>query len=160
MSGETDGLSRAGEDLLRAGLAWLDGVSRASRELVEAAPERAEQDGAGTTDLLMVMARAQIALATAGLDYSRRLVDLQARRAPRLGGSLVSALGEGGLSEAERRALIDEARGYMREVATATMDEARSLTRVLSDIDRTLASAGGAEGTAETPHARRWRVKE
>lgn len=176
MTGERDdSLDQVSEELLRAGMAWVDGLSRAARALSDAAPmaqsapEQAapESEGEGRSevaDLMTVAARAQLALAAAGLDYSRRLVDLQARRAPRVGGSLFTAFGEHGLSETERRVLIDEMRGYMREIATVTMDEASHVARALSEIDRTLAAAvGDAPGesaAAAAPHARRWRAKE
>ncbi len=181
MTGERDdSLDQVSEELLRAGMAWVDGLSRATRALTEAAPmaqaapgqaasgqAAPESEGEGRSevaDLMTVAARAQLALAAAGLDYSRRLVDLQARRAPRVGGALFTAFGERGLSETERRVLIDEMRGYMREIATVTMDEASHVARALSEIDRTLAAAvGDAPGesaAAAAPHARRWRAKE
>lgn len=183
MTGERDdSLDQVSEELFRAGMAWVDGLSRAARTLTDAAPtEQAapEREGEGRSelaDLMTVAARAQLALATAGLDYSRRLVDLQARRAPRVGESLFTAFGERGLSATERRALIDEMRGYMREIATLTMDEASQVARALSEIDRTLAAAAedatgnatgdatgdaaGVSAAAEAPHARRWRAKE
>lgn len=171
MTGERDdSLDQVGEELLRAGMAWVDGLSRAARALTDAAPMAQgapEKEGEGRSemaDLMMAAARAQLALTVAGLDYSRRLVDLQARRAPRVGESLLTAFGERGLSATERRALIDEMRGYMREMATVTMDEASYVTRALSEIDRTLAAAvgdaPGGSAAAEAPHARRWRAKE
>lgn len=184
MSGKDDAqFEQLGEELMRAGLAWADTLSRAARLLGEAAagqeggqeggrpaPERAEAEGPEIRDLLEAAMRAQMVFAVAGLDYSRRMLDLQTRRGPRVGESIVSALGEGELGEARRRALIDEMRGYMREMGALTLDEAHNVTRALGEIDRRLAAAAarppgeapapGPERGAEGGHSRRWRAKE
>lgn len=154
-----------GEELLSAGFAWIDTLSRAAERLRhaadpggQAAPSAAEpaaDAGPGAADLLEAAARVQMAFLVSGLDYSRRIVELQSRHGTRVAETLMKALDDRSLSPAERRALIDEARGYTREVATATMDEARNLTTLLQEIDRRLAAAAG-DATA----ARRARVKE
>lgn len=171
-----EGLDQVGEELLRAGLAWVDSLSRAAGALQDAMPStgpttkddateaqedrRGDDGGADVADLLEAAARAQVAIAAAGFDFSRRLVDLQARRGPRVGGSIINAISDRRLSESDRRLLLDETRGYMREVADVTMQEAQNVTRALSEIDRRLAEKASNVPDPDAPHARRWRAKD
>jgi hypothetical protein len=152
---------RVADDLLRAGIAWMETVGRAAGELGGGPGEGGAKAGRGREDLaglVGTMARAQLAFLTAGLDLGRQLAEVQLRRGMRLGEPLAAALRDGELGERERQALIEEARGYLREVATISLDEARNLSRTLADIDRRLhAQAGGGE---EEPPRRRWSAKE
>jgi hypothetical protein len=166
MSAGGDGFGAAGEELMRAGRALLDGLGKAAEALGGAAGSGSGAGagaGAGAeatqgTGAFGALAEAQVAFLTAGLGYGGRLAELYAARAPRLAEPLLAGARAGGLGDAEKLALAEEARAYLREVGEITAAEARGFARALAEIDAKLqAQVGGAQD--ETPR-RRWRAKD
>lgn len=153
MSDEPDN-GRVPEDLLRAGAAWLETMARAAAER-GGTGRNSGPDGSG---LAAAVARAHLAILIAGLEFGRQVAEAQMRRGVRLREPLAAALRDQTLGEPDRQVLVEEARGYLREVSTIALAEARGLQRALADIDRALhAEAGGKQ---EQEPSRRWKAKD
>jgi hypothetical protein len=163
VSGAGEGFEAAAEALLDAGRVWLDLIGRATATVNATAGGEAGATKADTPNeasaLLGTIAEAQLAFLSAGLGYGLQIADLHARRATKIGQPLMGALGEGGLDDPARQALIEETRGYLREAAEIAVAEARTFARTLADIDQRLhAQAGGVNASAAPK--RRWRAKD
>lgn len=64
----------------------------------------------------------------------------------------------GGLSEDDRRAVIDELRACVRELGEVSVQKARVLQSELERLSHGLAAAVGP-GATHAQHRRRWRSK-
>lgn len=92
--------------------------------------------------------------ATSGFRYWRRVAELYGARQA----AILQALASGGLSENERRAMIDELRSYVRELGDVSLQEARVLQRELERLSLGLAESIDPTPSDGEPH-RRWRAK-
>ena len=92
--------------------------------------------------------------ASSGFRYWRRLAEMYGEHQA----SLLQALMGAGLSENERRAMIDELRAYVRELGDLSLQEARVLQSELEHLSLGLAAAVDA-GAENAEHRRRWRAK-
>jgi hypothetical protein len=105
-------------------------------------------------DVVGFLGQTWMVAATSGFRYWRRLAEMYGEHQA----GILQALAAGGLSENERRAMIDELRGYVRELGDVSLQEARVLQRELERLSLGLAEsvdAGGSPGE----HRRRWRAK-
>jgi hypothetical protein len=136
-------------------------MARAAAELGgRAEPHEGEaiHGGENMAGLATTMARAQLAVLSACLGFGRQVAEVQVRRGMRIGGPLAASLRGGALGERDRQALVEEARGYLREVSTLALDEARTLQRALAEIDRRLHTEAGDQN--EHAPRRRWKAKD
>jgi hypothetical protein len=146
---------------------FLDPILRAAsafRELTEAgvstlggeaaAPDRAPK-AAGVASLV---AQAYLAAAVSGFRYWRRVAQTYGAHQSSILQSLLAGGAGAGLSDDERRALVEEIRAYLREVGDVSLQEARILQSELEKLSAGVAEAGGAAAESST-HRRRWRAK-
>jgi hypothetical protein len=112
----------------------------------------------GSADLRELMIRAFIATAGSSLRYWRTLAELYARNATLLQSQAVRAFGELPPSQAER-VLLDELRGFFRELAELGMTEAARLGAELEEIGGALLELAGASEPSG-PYRRRWKAKD
>jgi len=92
--------------------------------------------------------------ACSGLRYLARLAQMYGEHQA----GLLQALMSGGLSGDERRAMIDELRGYVRELGDVSLQEARLLQWELERLSHGLAAGVGPDA-APAQHRRHWRAK-
>jgi hypothetical protein len=92
--------------------------------------------------------------AASGLRYWRRLAQMYGEHQT----LLLQALMSGGLSEDNRRTMIDELRIYVHNLGDVSLHEARVLHGELERLSHGLAAADGS-GAADAQHHRRWRAK-
>jgi hypothetical protein len=83
-----------------------------------------------------LMARAQVAWLGAGIRYWSEMAELFGRRGVRIAD--MARYSESDLDEREKLRLLDEARGYLREVGEISMREARALTDDMTKLEQAL----------------------
>lgn len=99
-------------------------------------PRPAPDSGRGDTSMLELMAKAQVAWLSSGARYFGELTELFGRR----GASMTDLvrMADGGLSDTEKLQLLDEARGYLREVGDISLREAQALKNDLLELEAAL----------------------
>jgi hypothetical protein len=112
----------------------------------------------GSAELRELMIRAFIATAGSSLRYWRTLAELYARKANLLQLQTARAFGELPPSQAER-VLLDELRGFFRELAEVGITEAARLSAELEQIGGALLEVAGATEPSG-PYQRRWKAKD
>jgi hypothetical protein len=141
------------EQMIRAGSAFRDLTAANTAALA------GSQDAEGAPrDLLAFMARANLIASAGGLRYWRKLAQIYAARQANILRSLSAGAGDPGHSQEGRRALVEEVRGYLREIGDVSLQEARAFQSELETLAADLATA------AETPdesseYRRRWKAK-
>jgi hypothetical protein len=109
------------------------------------------QDG---VDIAGFLGQTWTVAASSGLRYLARRAQMSGEHQA----GLLQALMSGGLSEDERRAMIDELRGYVRDLGDVSLQEARLLQSELERLSHGLAAAVDPDG-AHAQHRRRRRAK-
>jgi len=109
-------------------------------------------------DAAGVLSQAYLIAAASGLRYWRRLAESYDAHQSAALRSLPALAADAGLSEQERRVLVDEFRAYLREMGDIASQEARLFQAQLERL--AAAAADPPEGT-EPPatYQRRWRAK-
>jgi hypothetical protein len=107
-----------------------------------------------SSDIASFLGQTWMVAASSGFRYWRRLAEMYGEHQA----GLLQALTSGGLSEDERRAMIDELRAYVRDLGDVSLQEARVLQSELERLSHGLA-AGSGLGSEHAPHRRRWRAK-
>ena len=147
--------------------AMLVAASRLAAAMIELVPQPdpagvslPHRPGAanGSAELRELMIRAFIATAGSSLRYWRKLAELYARRANLLQSQAVRAFGELPPSQAER-VLLDELRGFFRELAEVGVTEAARLGSELEQIGGALLEVAGTTEPSG-PYRRRWKAKD
>jgi hypothetical protein len=105
-------------------------------------------------DIASFLGQTWMVAASSGLRYWSRLAEMYGEHQA----GLLQALMSNGLSEDERRAMIDELRAYVRDLGEVSLQEARVLQSELERLSHGLATAA-ALGSERAPHRRRWRAK-
>jgi hypothetical protein len=105
-------------------------------------------------DIASFLGQTWMVAASSGLRYWWRLAGMYGEHQA----GLLQALMSSGLSEDERRAMIDELRAYVRGLGDVSLQEARVLQSELERLSHGLA-AGSGLGSEHGPHRRRWRAK-
>jgi hypothetical protein len=108
-------------------------------------------------DMASVVAQAYLIAMVSGLRYWRRVAETYRTHESAIVRSLMARAAVPSRSDAERRALIDEIRAYLREVGDISVQEARI---VQTDLDKLAAEvAKVASNCDESTHRRRWKTK-
>ncbi len=114
----------------------------------------AEPAPGSNREILLLLARAQAEWLTSGLRYGRQVRDLMAAGGFDMAGlaAAAKAMAEDGPADLTLRqlALIDKARGFLRQVAEASLSEAEALRSQLLEIEAELRElqGGAPEGAA------------
>ena len=146
---------------------FLDPILRAAsafRELTETGVsaiggEAASPDGApNAAGVASLVTQAYLAAAVSGFRYWRRVAQTYGAHQSSILQSLLAGGAGAGVSDDERRALIEEIRAYLREVGDVSLQEARILQSELEKLSAEVAGAGGA-AAEPSKHRRRWRAK-
>ena len=98
-------------------------------------PEPTPDDGPAES-MMELMARAQVAWLGAGVRYWGEMAELFGRRGVRIAD--FTRLSESDLDERDKLRLLDEARGYLREVGEISVREAEALREDLEKIEAEL----------------------
>jgi hypothetical protein len=109
------------------------------------------QDG---VDIAGFLGQTWMVATTSGLRYWGRLAQMYGEHQA----GVLRALMSGGLSEDERRVMIDELRAYVRDLGDVSLQEARALQSELERLSQGLAVSVDS-GAAHAGHRRRWRAK-
>lgn len=109
------------------------------------------QDG---VDIAGFLGQTWMVATTSGLRYWGRLAQMYGEHQA----GVLRALMSGGLSEDERRAMIDELRAYVRDLGDVSLQEARVLQSELERLSHGLAAAVDS-AAPHAQHRRRWRAK-
>jgi hypothetical protein len=99
-------------------------------------PERPEEAPGPDANMVELMARAQVAWLGAGMRYWGEMAELFGRRGANIAD--MARLSERDMDEREKLRLLDEARGYLREVGEISMREAQALTDDMMKLEAAL----------------------
>jgi hypothetical protein len=147
--------------MTRASAAMSDVMSQAtagSPSLVAGVPT--ERTLAQDADFAPLVARAVVVAAGSTLNYWRGLAEVYSKhQATMLPWWTKHALSQSPISEAERRLVAEELRGFLREVGDVALREARRLQGELEQIGENVASATDPANSS-APQERRWKAKE
>ena len=110
--------------------------------------------GQEMTDMAGFLAQTWMVAAASGFRYWRRMAETYGQHQS----GLMQAMATGGLSEDERRTMIDELRAYVRELGDLSLQEARLLQHELERLSFGLAASADAP-VGDREHRRHWRVK-
>jgi hypothetical protein len=168
----TDTGQAAGGDPLAALIALTTGFTTAMSDLAaqgarqtgglrSAVPNAAEQgDFAGSTDASSPMVRALMVGMASTLRYWRGLAGVYGRHQSTLMQATAGRMmARSPVSEADNRLLVDDLRGFLREIGDVAMQEARRLESELEKIGEALAH-GTEQSDPLAPYRRRWRAKD
>jgi hypothetical protein len=155
------------ENLLDLMIAPYASIMRASAGIGDERKERspATPIGAGSPDphaageIGTYLAQAYLSMATRGVHYWWRMVQIHTRHQSDIVGSLAADASREGLgrSEQERRVLTDMFRAYLREIGDVSVQEARVLQAQLDRLAASLAEST-LDPAATMEKWRRWKV--
>jgi hypothetical protein len=109
-------------------------------------------------DMAVLLARAYLVAAVAGMRYWQRVAQTYGMHQPGILRSLLTTAAGPGLSGGERRVQADEVCAYFREIGEISVQEARAFQAELESLAEGVARM--ARGSQQpTANRRRWRAK-